>query len=396
MIVPGPLGWERWQAVEGQAGKPLETSGEAGLRFGRGKIRRELVLPVSHAWVMPAWLKGEASLVRDMAQLHLERLGVRVEEPERTLEVVTVAEKEEARLVTMLALKDEPTPLAAASPLPDAVRVSALALALPESSITVWRELGRLVMAVTSGEKLVYASPLSAVRLDERAIGEMNNVCLQLGFQRVLGRVEQLVVWLPEEEGDLHAVERATGLPTSRQPMPEWEAAPKLENRLRPVDLHVARQREAERTKRRVALLSGGLVLAAAVSVMMVMISLALREQAMLRDQVAELAPKAARVEDQRRAWQEAAPAVDPSQGPLPFLLGLQQPGSSTEVALMHVEFTARQVMVRGQAPKAAVALQFADEVKSSEMLAAYEWDTPAPELGADERAVFEFKGVRP
>jgi hypothetical protein len=178
--------------------------------------------------------------------------------------------------------------------------------------------------------------------------------------------------------------------------MPPWEAGPRVQSRLLPAELSQAKQRAAERTRQRVALLSGGLMVAAVVSVMMVMISLALREQSALRDQVAELAPKAARVEDQRRAWQEASPAVDPSQGPLPFLLGLQQPGNSSEVALMHVEFTSRQVMVRGQAPKAAVALQFADEVKNSELLAAYEWDTPAPELATDESAVFEFKGVRP
>jgi hypothetical protein len=84
MIVPGANGWERWQAPEGQAGKFVDrVEADVELAFGKGQLKRALVLPVAHAWVMPAWLKGEAALVKDMALLHLERLGIRVEEPGR-------------------------------------------------------------------------------------------------------------------------------------------------------------------------------------------------------------------------------------------------------------------------------------------------------------------------
>lgn len=398
MMVPGAAGWERWQAPEGQAGKFVDaTAGEEGAAFSKGQFKRVLVLPVSHVWVMPAWLKGEASLVRDMALLHLERLGIRVDEPERALQLVEVMAREDARLVTMLALKDEPAPLPWNSPVPDEVQVSAAVLPLPPSSICVWRELGRLIIGITSGERLVYASPLSAARFDERAIGELNNVCLQLGFQRVLGRVEHLVLWLPEGEGDLGLIERTTGLPVSRQDFPQWLMPQKWGGKLEPLDVHLARQTQETRTRQRVGLLSAGLVIAAAVAVMMVMITLALREQTLLRDKVAEMSPRAARVLEQKRAWQEAAPAVDPSQGPLQFLLALQEPAASTEVTLMELEFSPKQVMLRGHTTTAATALQFSQEVQQSEMLMAYDWGEPAPpELAADESATFELKGVRP
>ncbi len=397
MIVPGAQGWERWQAPEGQAGKLVDATGaDEDTAFAKGQMKRELVLPVAHVWVMPAWLKGDAALVRDMAMLHLERLGIRVEEPERALELIEVTVKDEARLMTMLALKDEPSPLTVGSPLPDDTRVSAAMLPLPPDSITVWRELGRLVFGITSGAKLVYASPLTATRFDERAIGELNNVCLQLGFQRVLGRVEQLVLWLAEDEGGLHQIERATGLPVSRQTIPPWVAPEKWDGKLEPLDLHLARQREETRTRQRVTALSAGLVIAAAVAVMMVMITLALREQTMLRDKVAELSPRAARVLDQKRAWQEAAPAVDPSQGPLQFLLAMQEPQVSADVTLMEVEFTPQRVVLRGHTTNASTALQYSEEIQQSDLLAAYDWEAPPPELGADESATFELKGVRP
>ena len=397
LIVPGPTGWERWQGLEGQAGKLVHTcAADEELPFGKGTLKRTLVLPVAHAWVMPAWLKGEASLTRDMALLHLERLGIRVDEPERALELVEVTLKDEARLITALALKDEPSPLPLGSPLPDHVRVSASLLPLAPSSITVWRELGRLVIGITSSGRLVYASPLTSTRFDERAISELNNVCLQLGFQRVLGRVEQVVLWLPENEGDQELIERVIGLPVSREEAPPWSMSATHEGKLAPLDLHLARQQQQTRARNRVMALSAGLVVAAAVAVMMVMITLALREQNQLRDQVAELSPRAARVLDQRRAWQEAAPAVDPSQGPLQFLLALQQPPSSPEVTLMDVEFTPQRVVLRGHTEVTSTALQYSQEIQQSDLLMAFEWEAPPPELGADESATFELKGVRP
>lgn len=398
MIIPGATGWERWLAPEGQAGKLVNTAeADVDVAFGKGQMKRALVLPVSHVWVMPAWLKGDAELVKDMALLHLERLGIRVDEPERGLQLVEVSVKDEARLMTMLALKDEPSPLQLSSPLPDAILVSAETLPLEPSSITVWRELGRLVIGITSGDKLVYASPLTASRFDERAIGELNNVCMQLGFQRVLGRVERLVVWLPEGEGDLAMIEKTTGLPVSRESFPAWVMPEIWVSRLEPLDLCLAKRLQETRTRQRVGLLSAGLVVAAAVAVMMVLITLALREQAMLREKVAEMSPRAARVLDQKKAWQEAAPAVDPSQGPLQFLLALQEPASSGEVTLMEMEFTPQRVMMRGHTANASTALQYTQEIHQSEMLLAYDWgEASPPELGADESATFELKGVRP
>lgn len=397
LIVPGPDGWERWQAPEGQAGKLAHSCvADEEIAFGKGSVKRALVLPVAHAWVMPAWLKGDTSLVRDMALLHLERLGIRIDEPERALDLIEVSVKDEARLTTALALKDEPSPLPFASPLPDVTWISAAMLPLPASSITVWRELGRLVIGITSGSALVYASPLSAGRFDERAISELNNICLQLGFQRVLGKVGRIVLWLPENEGDLKHIERATGLQASREETPPWIMPSAWVSRLEPLDLHLARQQQEKRVRHRVMALSGGLVAATAAAVLMVMITLALREQAMLRDKVATLSPRAVRVLDQRRAWQEAAPAVDPGQGPMQLLLALQEPPSSPNVTLMEVEFTPQRVLLRAHAENASTALQYSEEVQQSELLLAYDWEAPPPELGADESATFEMKGVRP
>jgi hypothetical protein len=63
----------------------------------------------------------------------------------------------------------------------------------------------------------------------------------------------------------------------------------------------------------------------------------------------------------------------------------------------MELEFTPKRVMLRGHTANASTALQFTQEIHQSEMLLAYDWgEASPPELGADESATFELKGVRP
>jgi hypothetical protein len=46
-----------------------------------------------------------------MALLHLERLGVKTNDDEASVQVRSIAEKEGAHLARILALKDQPVPL---------------------------------------------------------------------------------------------------------------------------------------------------------------------------------------------------------------------------------------------------------------------------------------------
>ena len=59
----------------------------------------------------------------------------------------------------------------------------------------------------------------------------------------------------------------------------------------------------------------------AAIAVIATLTSLAMQERNVLREKVAELTPRAARVMDHKNAWREAAPAVDPDTWPQQMLL---------------------------------------------------------------------------
>lgn len=393
LLLPAPTGWERWVGPEAGPLELEQVFEETGV-FTRDGQRHVLALPAESAWTLPAWLKGESTYVRDMAQLHLERLGVRSSGTEQDMDISIITSDDAAQLVCITALKDDPAPLQNTQTLPDDVFTSAHAFALPEDSIVIWRELGRLVVAITSGRLPVYFSPLSSARLDAGAMAELNNICLQLRFQRVLGNVEQVVLWT--DDGDAAQIGRVTSIPTMREARPAPALPPRGSSRLMPADLVAAQVTQSARQRVRMLALGAGALIAFVIAAIATLTVFASRERDQLLDRIAELTPRASKVEDHRKSWEEIASAVDPKRFPMGILLRCMEPESAPEIALTHFECTGDRVMIRGRSPSDSLALKYAQQIKNTESLGTYAWETPPPTMHSDDSATFELKGTRP
>jgi hypothetical protein len=391
LLLPGPDGWTRWTGSEGSACELAIEYGQSSAAFHKDQHRRVLALPASHIWVLPAWLNGEVTHLRDMATLHLERQGVRVTDPQHGLQIQALQEKDGAHLTRVLALKDLPNSGLDLTCLPDEVVPSATCRMLPEDSIIIQREMSRIVVTITYGREIIYCSPLSAHRLNELALNELNHLCLQLGFQRVLGSVRSIVLWL--EEGDITEIERVTGLPARREVQPAPFIPTRGQSSLVPSEILSARLRHQSKARTRALVLSAGLAMAACVAVMAVMISYATRQRDMLLEEVADLSPRASQVLDHKKSWLEAAPAVDPTFFPMQVLLDSMTPSSSREVSLTNFEWNPDRLVLRGRMPSAALALQYANEITEVENLTRFVWETPAPTIASDNSATFELTG---
>lgn len=393
VLVPGDKKWERWSA--GLAGAfTLTASFEDGPgAFTRGVNRHVLALPASSVWVLPAWMKGSQEQLRDMAVLHLERLGVHPPEHAESMFVDALTDKEGSILARVVALKDVPTPLADFRLLPDECRLSAACLPLPANSLTVWRELGKLVVAITIGPHLAYFSPLSASTLDHSGLAELNNICLQLTFQRVLSTINGIVLWIGD--GDVEHIQKATGLPVIREDRPAPHLSTAGKSNLIPGDVIATRKAAEAAANARILVLSGAFVVAALVAAFMVFMSMATRERDALREQVAEITPKAAKVANHKEAWKEVATAVDPEAYPMELLLRCMEPKVSSEVTLTSFECTQDTIVLRGRAKEISPALKYSEDLKQTESLA-FTWEPGStPRIEADNSATFELKGTR-
>lgn len=393
LLWPGPTGWERWTGPAGEVCTQVLDFGHGPVAFGREAATRVLALPAASLWVLPAWLQGSEEHLRDMAALHLERQGVRLVDPASNLQVRSIASREDAHLVCMTGLKEMPVPLTDLARLPDEVLLSADCLPLPPDSMVIYRELGRLVLVITHGPEVVYASPLSAQALDAHALGEVNHLCVQLGFQGVLGQVRSIVLWLEEGEGDLDQVRRVTGLTALREPRPAPVMPGLGRSTLVPPEIVAARTHMARAARTRLLALTAGLVMAAAVAGLSVLIAWATQERDLLRERVAELTPRASQVLDQKKSWLEAAPAVDPARFPMQVLLDCMAPKAAAEVSITHFEWVPDRVILRGRMPTPSLALEYAREIPEVEGLARYTWETPPPAIASDNSATFEMKG---
>lgn len=394
LLIPGAKVWQSWTGAEGALCVPNGEHDAQGAVFGKEGQQRVLALPATHFWVLPAWLKGESEHLRSMSMLHLERMGIKAEDDPASVQVSSISTKEGAHLARILALKDQPVPLYSAARLPDEVTLHALCYPLVQNSITIFRELDRLVIAITSGTRLIYCTPLSSSRLDDNALAELNNICLQLGFQGVLGRLESLVLWI--DEGDVAKIQRVTGLATYRCDMPAPTMPQRGSSLLMPEDLVAERQRQGSKSRTRFLALTAGAIFATAVTLVVTLTSLALQERNMLREKVAEMSPRASQVMDHKNAWHEAAPAVDPTTWPQQMLLHCMEPASSSEVSITHWEWTPERMSIIGRMPGASLALEYTQEIASSESLSHFNWDVPAPVIASDNSATFEMKGGLP
>jgi hypothetical protein len=391
LLLPGASVWQSWTGMDGAL---CQRGGEftaEGASFGKDAQRRVLALPSTHFWVLPAWLKGGSEHLRSMAALHLERMGVKTNDDEASVQVRSIATKEGAHLARILALKDEPVPLSSTTYLPDEVTHHALCYPLVQNSITIFRELGRLVVAITSGAQLIYCTPLSSTRLDDNALAELNNICLQLGFQGVLGRLESLVLWI--DDGDIGKIQRVTGLTPYRCEMPAPTMPERGSSLLMPDDLVSERQRQGTRARTRFFALSFGAAAAAAIALVATLTALALQERNMLRDKVADLMPRSSRVMDHKKAWLEATPAVDPTAWPQQILLHCMEPEASKEASITHWEWTPDKLSIIGRMPSASLALEYTQALKTSEALERFALDGPPPVIASDHSATFEMKG---
>lgn len=392
LLLPGDQHWELWTGTLTSTLTLDSTFEDTPGCFTSATSRRLLGLPASSVWVLPAWLKGEQNELRDIAQLHLERLRVRLPEHAEALNVESLDEFDGSHLTRIVALKDAATPLTDFRQLPDECRLSAMCYALPPDRITIWRELGRLVAAITVGPKLAYFSPMSAATFDHSGIAELNNICLQLSFQKVLTQLTGITLWV--EDGDVDRIAAATGLDVARHDKP----SPRLVGTsctLMPADIIATRKQAQSSAKRRLLMLTAGFVVSACVAAFMVVMSNATRERDELAEKIAELTPRASKVANHKAEWLEVASATDYNYFPMELLLRIREPQSASDIALMSFECTTDSILLRGYTEEISPALKFMEDIKNSESLSAYEWE-PDKQPKIENGVTFTIKGTLP
>ena len=201
---PGEDSWELWKQKSGIFELVETAEIEDGSVARPFKAATHFAFPIVSAFAVPVWASSEdKAVVRGVVEMHLEGLGVKPGNLVGELVDHRVALRKEGRSLVLATVLSEGYELSLPRQSPDHFDVSARFLVLPSNHITVWKELGRIVLAVTRDDSIVHFQALSAEQIDAEAVREIKCLMLQLFTEGVIESPSGLVLWV---EGVDHAV----------------------------------------------------------------------------------------------------------------------------------------------------------------------------------------------
>ena len=385
--------WEAWAIGEGAQPRLVEMRATPG--EGRNAQQTVLGLPLRQLFAVPLWLATtDPALMREMIFLQLERRGLAAGRSAREIvyDYRVVASLENKTLVLAVAL---PASLPAHLCI-DArgFEPSARLLPLPPDGFALWREDGRLALAVTRGTELAYFQVLGDGNFTEAVLRELQCIKLQLEAANTIQRAVSITVWGEFSAAEIFALGQALGLgiATGGRPAPVLPA-----ERMDLVPASIRQIREAMKIRRRNASLA-----AAAVGVyFLLVLALVLRvtwfyvTSGRIEAGLAAHESEVSDIEATAARWDALSPAIDPESYPVELLLRCSNLLPPDGVRFTLFETNEGKILIQGEAADAKAAFNFADALKQSRDLRDYKIEMPLPATLPNGNTKFQIQGTR-
>lgn len=401
LLLPAANGWEVWT---GGAGEPLSRVLESGEKLALevdGVPSGEFVMafPVRDVSALPFLAPtSDDSLLNDLAEMHIERLGMR---PAADAGILTdtfrVGTRGENSLLLPVVLAPPPEghlPKRA----PQAFDISARCLPLPSEGVVVWRELGRWVFAVSENGQPMHFQSLASTELDEDAGREIRLSLSQLELQGLLESTPRhCFVWAERNQsspsqGVLDALGSGFG-GTARVVEKPTPVIPARTSQLLPADVRAERVARRQKQQVRTAVAVVLLAYLGGIGYAVWTLMEAKKEQATAEKRYEEIAPSLEGIDAHKRKWDELAPVVEVEHWPLELLLNCSKarPGQGlrwerAEVvnqlnisATGDLELPSRMIRLQGMADELDLVNNFNVNLQKSSALREYDWTMQPP-----------------
>jgi len=335
---------------------------------------------------------NDEAMFDDLASMHLEKSGIRVEENAGRLTDCFFVDQNDGQSTLLAVVLSAPEPSTLPSPSPSAFDISARFFPMAKDAITLWRELGRWVFAVSSHGKLTYFQSLSGERLSGETIRDVYLALTQLGLQGVNLELRKAVVWTSGSSSDPSDDEvQAFGRQLGAEVMVEANPNPLMPesiSKLIPSDARSEKRVKDKRQKRKV-LIAAVLVLyiglATYFGYQYMQLTNSLKKQDAM---IGEVRIKHADIALFNADWQQLAAAVDSQRWPLQLLyrtatmIPLKQ-----DLRFKVFEASRERILIQGEASDLKATSSYAEKIRRS--LKDYEWSLPPAE---DDRKTNRWK----
>lgn len=391
---PVASGWQKWLRKDGGAWERTAEGMElADLKPSAGAL---IAVPVRRAFSLALWVPAaDPQIFGDLVytQLELRGLGARTRSSAAFTWEEIAAEGDEA-LLHAVVLPSHLAPRYWHGEVTN-YAVSPSCLPLQPDAVTLWREEGVWVAAVTRGGKLLHFQPLTEKEPDGRMALEIWLMLAPLEAGRMLGgAVAAVLLYEGEQPPDLQSWRTSGGIPVEARPLPA-PIRPPQELDCVPVPVREVQEAKAVAARRQ----RFGLVAAAVYfAIVLVLAANTMRLSWRARSLQQEIDRDAAAVTETTetmKRWDALSAAIDPLGYPLEVLYQTARLLPKDGVRLTLFEMSLGRVVIQGEASTFPAAQRFQDEVKKNPELAAYDWTAENPRSLPNGSARFQIDGVR-
>ncbi|HPA16861.1 MAG TPA: hypothetical protein PLU30_03875 [Verrucomicrobiae bacterium] len=388
--------WELWALPRAAAPRLRVPQGDPA-RFPLS-ANATLALPTTALTCLPLWLlTSDAEQIPGMIRLQLEQRGLvggEGPEPVHAFRIVPQDTHADRSLVLLVLLRDDaPNDLCRA----DFQRFDAAprCLNLPPDQYTLWRELDRLVLALTRGRDPIFFQPLCATDPSIDLCTEIRCIHMSLAAQRIAPAKPSLTIWAGVEPAALELLQHELGFPVTtarrpppRLPAPAWNIMP-----------HAVR---AEQERRKQAKRTSGIVAIAAVLYLLGIgafvahIALLKKSVEASRVQLHVDQPAVERIRDAASRWNAMELALDPQLNPLEFLLQATDAMAPEGVRMTQFQLSGYKLRIEGEARPPTAFVAYREHIEHHAFFSGFRWERAEPVIEANNIAKFSIQGSHP
>jgi hypothetical protein len=272
---------------------------------------------------------------------------------------------------------------------PDIIVPAAVILPLKKNSIAIWNELGNTVVAFERDGTVIYYDKLAGSGAG--LADEVYRLIAQLGGDRLINRPEVLSIWSEVPKEFFEAKLQLNAENDSRPPPTRVSA----NHTLRPFwyrEDEIRRNSKIRKKRRSLAVVTFLGVVGFVLSVFFLTRYFQVQS---LKTQIAAIKPQVDRIESIKAQWNEVSTGVDPDASFLETWMDIFNLHSISSIKIEKLNITRKEVGIIGNAAGASQALEFIEELTSSQLFQAYTWEYQPPEMSAGGFATFEIKGIK-
>ncbi len=372
---PGEEAWELWRQKSGIFELSETAEYEDGSLVRPFKSATHFAFPIVSAFAVPVWASSEdKGVIKGVVEMHLEGLGVKPGNPLGQLVDHRPALRKDGRSLVLATVLSEGYQLSLPKQSPEHFDISARFLVLPSNHITLWRELGRIVLAVTRDDSIVHFQALSAEKVDEEAVREIKCLIMQLSTEGVIEEPAGLMLWVQGvEEPIVKLAEEKLGMRVLRDLRP-GPVLPEKGSKLLPTAVAIQRQTSERRRKIRNIALALAAVWAAFIGYHLFSYFQATKRSKTLARSMQQLRPKAVWIPEFKARYDLVKKAVEVDHFPVElfYLAAAKLPEKGVRFTDFSIE--GDSIRIQGEAENSNAANKYGGVIFNSEELGAFEW----------------------